>query len=84
MDDAEGDMMEAFVNYVFDTSIVKKFTEKLHSTFIDLDKATKQVKDLEVKNKEVTNIEVNDIQLKKNEEELVVAKEKNKRIRNTT
>ena len=80
MDDAEGDMMEAFVNYVFDTSIVKKFTEKLHSTFIDLDKATKQVKDLEVKNKEVTNIEVNDIQLKKNEEELVVAKKKIKEL----
>jgi len=70
VDDAEGDMVEGFVNYIFDTSVAKKITEKLGFTFNELDKANLELNEIKAKDTQVTNIKVSDIQIEQDQKQI--------------
>ena len=70
VDNAEGDMVEGFVDYIFDTSVAKKITEKLGFTFDEIDKANLELNQIKAKDTEVTNVNVSDVQVEQDQKQI--------------
>ena len=58
VDEAEGDMVEATVNYIFDTTMVRKVLESMDLTYKTLDQVNKEIENIKVTDTKVDNIKV--------------------------